>query len=98
MDDRYTLTGADRATQNTTPIYRHDIRDVPNHVVAHISKYNLDQRIALVFLIFKKYYTLREACGLIDDGWCDREGHDWGRMDYFSLDCSKTFVNGVRYL
>lgn len=96
--DKYVYTGMNRAQVSNRVSYRHDIRDVPSWAEHHVNEYRLDQRIALVWFIFHENYSLREACSLIDSGWCDRNGIDWARLDRFALDDSKTFINGRRFL
>lgn len=98
MRDRYLYSGAARSKTKQNVIYRHDLYDVPTWIERHLCKYRLDQRVALVYFIFHENYTLKEAAGLIDDGWCDRDGIDWNCLDSFALDNSKTFLNMRRYL
>lgn len=96
--DKYVYSEMNRAQTSNLVSYRHDIRDVPSWTEHHVNEYRLDQRIALVWFVFHEAYSLREACSLIDSGWCDRNGIDWTRLDRFALDDSKTFINGRRFL
>lgn len=96
--DSAIFTGAERASVKTRTSYRHDLLDVPIFIEEHIYKYSLAQRECLVWLIFKKGYTLREAAGMVDDGFDMNEKLNWHAIDRYALDNSKTFVNGRVYL
>ena len=95
---RYTMRGADSAQTSSRKIYRHDIRNLPVHVATHLMKYCITERVAFVYLVFRRGLSTEEACALIDNGFCSNEDINWRILDAFSLDNSKTFINGVRYL